>query len=68
MGVDVLWEIEWVAQRDTALSAKLSEPLRDSLLPDISPACPREKPQISPLRFAPVEMTKGRPAMARSGG
>jgi hypothetical protein len=27
-----------------------------------------EKPQISPLRFAPVEMTKGRAVMARSSG
>jgi hypothetical protein len=27
-----------------------------------------DKPQISPLRYAPVEMTKGRVVMARSRG
>src|ERR1700733_10916866 len=28
----------------------------------------KNRPQISPLRFAPVEMTKGRVVMARNGG
>jgi hypothetical protein len=53
-----LWPRGRCPGRDKALSGTLSEPLRDSILPDTSPACPGEKPQISPLRSPgfPVEV------------